>query len=514
MAGGRLGWFTGRVSELRPVPTDPAALQDWVASLSKDELSALTQQVTSGALTGHLGRLEELDHRNRQIDLPPPPGEPRLLTLTVVLRGSKPKIWRRLSLPGDLTLDVVHRLFQAAMGWSDSHLHRFQPDVGQGYNQPYFVTEFDEDEGDEGTREDGVRLDQVLREPGDRLTYLYDFGDGWEHVVALESLTHLTTGNHEPVCLGGANSCPPEDVGGIHSHQEVVAWLRAGAAVDAVPEPFEDADHAHGWLPIGYDPDAFDADEATTAMRTWVRGEHLPWHGLPEPLADLMKRLSHQGWLVANAWLESLGPRLAVDVDEEDVRRAARPWLAVLDGVGTGTRLTGAGYLPPVVVEQIARAAGVSDWWIGKANREDLTPPIAALRRNAQDLGLLRKSKGAVAPTARARAVADRPRELVAAVLQRLPLGKGFEADAGWFLLLGLAAGQSEQTLETGVAQLLTDLGWNTRTRSGLTAADARDGARPTLDVVKTMAGGHRTIDTMLVTRLARASLLGVTPTG
>jgi len=276
MACGRLGWFTGWVSELRPVPTDPAAIRDWVASLNKDELMALTQQVASGALTGHLGRLGELGQRNREIDLAPPPDEPSLLTLTIELRGSKPRIRRRLSLPGDLTLDVVHSLFQAAMGWSDSHLHRFQPGAGQGYNQPYFVTDFDEDEGDEGTREDCVRLDQVLRGPGDRLTYLYDFGDGWEHRVTLESLAPLTSGNRELVCLGGARGCPPEDVGGIHGHHAVAAWLRAGAPANNVPQPFEDADHAYGWLPVGYDPDAFDTAEATTAMRMWARGEHLP----------------------------------------------------------------------------------------------------------------------------------------------------------------------------------------------------------------------------------------------
>ena len=513
MAGGRLGWFTGWVSELRPVPTDPAALKDWVASLNKDELMALTQQVASGALTGHLGRLGELGQRNREIDLAPPPDEPSLLTLTIELRGSKPRIWRRLSLPGDLTLDVVHSLFQAAMGWSDSHLHRFQPGAGQGYNQPYFVTEFDEDEGDEGTREDCVRLDQVLRGPGDQLTYLYDFGDGWEHRVTLESLAPLTSGNRELVCLGGARGCPPEDVGGIHGHHAVAAWLRAGAPADNVPEPFEDVDHAYGWLPVGYDPDAFDTAEATTAMRMWARGEHLPWHGVPEPLADLVQGLRGEGWLVANAWLTALGPRLAVGLDEEGVRRAARPWLAVLDAVGAGTRLTAAGYLSPVVVEQIARGAGVTEWWIGKANREDLTWPVAALRQNAQEVGLLRKAKGALAPTARARAVADRPRELVASVLERLPLGKGFEAQAGWFLLLGLAAGESGQTLDTGVAQMLTDLGWNTHSSSGLSASDARRGARSTLDALESMAGGHRATDPALVTRLARATLLGVTNT-
>jgi hypothetical protein len=118
-----------------------------------------------------------------------------------------------------------------------------------------------------------------------------------------------------------------------------------------------------------------------------------------------------------------------------------------------------------------------------------------------------------LAPTARARAVADRPRELVASVLERLPLGKGFEAQAGWFLLLGLAAGESGQTLDTGVAQMLTDLGWSTHSSSGLSASDARRGARSTLDALESMTGGHRATDPALVTRLARTTLLGVTNT-
>lgn len=495
------------------MPTDPAALKAWVAGLSRDELMALTQQVSSGALTGGFGLLGEFGTRNREIDLAPPPDEPSLLTLTIELRGSRPKIWRRLSLPGDLTLDVVHRLFQAAMGWTDSHLHRFQPGTGQSYSQPYFVTEFDDEEGEEGTREDGVRLDQVLRTPGDRLIYLYDFGDGWEHRVTLESLAPLTTGNREPVCLGGARACPPEDVGGIGGHHEIAAWLRAGSPADDVPEPFEDAEHAHGWLPVGYDPDAFDAAEATAAMRVWARGEHLPWHGVPEALADLVQCLRGEGWVQANAWLAALGPRLAVGLDEEDVRRAARPWLAVLDAVGAGTKLTAAGYLPPVVVEQIAHAAGVTEWWIGKANREDLTWPVATLRGNAQEVGLLRKAKGTLVPTARARAVADHPRELVIRVVGRLPLGKGFEAEAGWFALLGVAAGASGAALDAGVAQMLTDRGWRTHGGSGVSASDAHRGARPTLDALESMAGGKRAVDPALVTRLARATLHGVTTT-
>ena len=397
------------------------------------------------------------------------------------------------------------------MGWTDSHLHRFQPGIEVGYDQPYFVTEFDEDEGDEGSREEGVRLDQVLCSPGDRLTYLYDFGDGWEHLVALESVAPLTPDDREPRCLGGARACPPEDVGGIGGHHEIAEWLRAGAPAGDVPEPFEDAEHAHGWLPDGYDPDAFDAAEATAAMRVWAAGEHLPWHGLPEPLADLIQALRGEGWVQADSWLTALGPRVAVGLDDDDVRRAARPWLAVLQAVGTGTKLTAAGYLPPVVVEQIAQTAGVSDWWIGKANREDLTPPVAALRYTAREVGLLRKAKGMLTPTARARAAAEDPRALIATVLGRLPRGTGFQAEAGWFALLGRAAGESGAGLDTGVAQILTDRGWRTDGSSPVTATQAHRGARATFEPLESMAGGFKDLDPELLTKLARAALFGLT---
>ena len=492
------------------MPSDPAALKAWVASLGRDDLMALAQQVSGGAIARGYGQLGDLGPRNREIELAPPPDEPSLLTLTIELRGVKPRIWRRLSLPGDLSLDVVHTLFQAAMGWTDSHLHRFQPGTEMGYDQPYFVTEFDEEEGEEGIREEGVRLDQVLRAPGDRLTYLYDFGDGWEHRVTLESVAPLTLDEREPRCLGGARACPPEDVGGIGGHHEIAVWLRAGAPADDVPEPFEDAEHAHGWLPDGYDPDAFDAAETTAAMRVWARGEHLPWHGLPEPLADLIGVLRGEGWVHADAWLTALGPRLAVELGEQDVRRAARPWLAVLDAIGPGTKLTSAGYLPPVLVEQIAQAAGVTQWWIGKANREDLTWPVATLRATAQDVGLLRKAKGTLTPTARARAVADHPRELVTTVLGRLPMGKGFQAEAGWFALLGSATGESGASLDAKVAQILNDRGWRTDRNSPVSATQAYRAARATLEPLKSMAGGFNELDPALLTRLTRATLFGV----
>ena len=290
----------------------------------------------------------------------------------------------------------------------------------------------------------------------------------------------------------------------------MAAWLRAGAPADSVPVPFENADHAHGWLPDGYDPDAFDVDEATEAMRVWAAGEHLPWHSLPDPLADLIKTQRGTSWNVVTDWLESLGPRTPLALTDAEVQQATRPWLAVLHAVGQGVKLTSAGYLPPATVEQIAQASGVTEWWIGKANREDLTPPVAELREGAQALGLLRKSKGVLMPTARAKAAVHEPRALVEVVLAKLPLGKTFEAEAGWFTALGLAAEESGRAVQAAVAQILNDRGWRIKGGGTITKQAADSWAQPTLSPLDAMAGGYRRLDDDLMRKLARAVLLGM----
>ena len=491
-------------------------MQAWVDNLSADQRQALTQQISRGALFGRAqAMLDDFDPSNRAIALPPPPEEPMTLTLTIELQGPKPRIWRRLVLPGDLTLDVVHTLFQAAMGWTDSHLHRFQPSTPRGKPQDYFITEFDEQEGDEGTPEKDVRLDQVLCERGDRLTYLYDFGDDWEHLVKLESIQKQASGDRvEPRCVAGARACPPEDVGGIWAFEELAAWIEAGAPPEAVPSPFEDADHAHGWLPNSYDPDAFDAAEATAAMRLWAAGEHLPWHGLPEPLVKLITAVRSPGWMQVSAWLEDLGSRSKVELDEQDVLAGARPWVVMLEAVSPETKLTAAGYLPPVMVQRIAEQLGLMRGMVGNATREEQVWPVADLREASQKVGLLRKAKGTLTPTVRARAVADNPRALVETVLARLPLGKGFPEEAGWFALLGLAAGVSGADLDEGIARILGDRGWRTRGSSGVGVRDARAGARATIEALDAMAGGFEALNLARRERLARAVLFGVADPG
>ena len=49
----------------------------------------------------------------------------RVYQFKMVLRGISPMIWRRLLLRSHQSIADLHYVIQIAMGWSDSHLHRF-----------------------------------------------------------------------------------------------------------------------------------------------------------------------------------------------------------------------------------------------------------------------------------------------------------------------------------------------------------------------------------------------------
>jgi hypothetical protein len=124
-----------------------------------------------------------------------------IYTLKVSLRGLRPAIWRRVQVPADLSLFDVHRTLQAAMGWTDSHLHQF---VHQGvyYGAP------DREFGMPVVSERRTRLGDLLQHPKDRLIYEYDFGDSWEHDVVLELIAEAEPGARYPRVVAGKRACP------------------------------------------------------------------------------------------------------------------------------------------------------------------------------------------------------------------------------------------------------------------------------------------------------------------
>jgi len=160
--------------------------------------------------------------------------------IKVTLLGTSPPVWRRILVHRDITLRNLHRTLQTVMGWTNSHLHQFVHPLKQNYSLRSRV-------GTKIADENRTRLGDLIRAPGARLWYEYDFGDGWQHELVLEEVL-LGDESFRQMCVAGQRHCPPEDCGGPHGfaellealtdagrpdHTEVCEWLG-----DFVPESF------------------------------------------------------------------------------------------------------------------------------------------------------------------------------------------------------------------------------------------------------------------------------------
>lgn len=68
--------------------------------------------------------------------------------------------------------------------------------------------------------------------------------------------------NSWPMCLAGANACPPEDVGGLGGYEEFL---------QAIGDPsHEQHDAMWRWCGGPFDPKSFDINSANRAIRDWL----------------------------------------------------------------------------------------------------------------------------------------------------------------------------------------------------------------------------------------------------
>ena len=147
----------------------PGDVESLAKQLIADSTPEETRALLDALLSGRVSSILEKLNTTAEPVLRPTPTKVSGFRVRIDLHGAKPPVWRRVELPGDLTLPRLHDAIQAAMGWTDSHLHRFR--TGRDHRSPYFVTNFDIDEGEDGVLEDDVRLDQLVAAEGDALWY-------------------------------------------------------------------------------------------------------------------------------------------------------------------------------------------------------------------------------------------------------------------------------------------------------------------------------------------------------
>ncbi len=174
----------------------------------------------------------------------------------ITLRDVAPAVWRRILVPKSYTFWDLHVAIQDSMGWLDCHLHAFR--FGGADGRRAIEIGIPEGESDPSVVPGWkVCIADYFSRPGVVALYEYDFGDGWEHDVALEDALPREPKQKYPRCVAGDRACPPEDCGGVPGYEHLVDVLRRPKH----PEYAQSVDwlkgHAKNYHP--FDPARFDA---------------------------------------------------------------------------------------------------------------------------------------------------------------------------------------------------------------------------------------------------------------
>jgi hypothetical protein len=171
------------------------------------------------------------------------------ITLT---RTDKP-IWRRILVPSNLNLERLHDAIQISMGWNFAHLFEFTVgDRRYGEPDPYAIA------GEQVFHAKNLKLSSIFDRGIQKFSYLYDFGDHWEHEILIEKQVESKDQRRYPVLVHGERRCPPEDVGGIDGFEEFLNAIQ--------DSNHEDHQHFLDWAGDDYDPNDIDLDRLNLGL--------------------------------------------------------------------------------------------------------------------------------------------------------------------------------------------------------------------------------------------------------
>lgn len=145
--------------------------------------------------------------------------------LKIQIKNSHPPIWRRLIVPAGLSFSQLAVILNEAMGWCGYHLFSFEF-YHLGIHVEDNVEEYDDFGWSDYEREeaDETLIDTYLDTEG-WFTYIYDFGDDWQHRVTVEKILEDYDKNYAQVLKYKGNT-PYEDCGGVDEYYRILEILR------------------------------------------------------------------------------------------------------------------------------------------------------------------------------------------------------------------------------------------------------------------------------------------------
>lgn len=173
--------------------------------------------------------------------------------LKITLEEIEPHIWRRIQIPESYSFWDLHVAIQDAMGWHHCHLFQFEM-IDPRSGEKVLIGSPDESGiGDSLDAGWDVAISEFFSHENPQASYLYDFGDSWEHHVGLEDILPRKPKTRYPCCLDGQRKCPPEDCGGVPGYEDLL-------------EAISNTDHSEHeemleWVGGEFDPDEFDLEK-------------------------------------------------------------------------------------------------------------------------------------------------------------------------------------------------------------------------------------------------------------
>lgn len=410
--------------------------------------------------------------------------------LRVTLLESEPEIWREFEVRGSIRLRMLHLALQTLMGWRESHLHAFTDTDPFAHGRPGRRWESPDAVDTDALSEEDFSVADALSSGGP-LWYEYDFGDGWTH--RLDVLDEQSDADHlaPVVIIDGARRGPFEDSGGPSGyaeklaiaadpqhpeHASITAWIRATAG-PWIPQTADAFDlvGVQSELNLMFNPEESGIEPYDMSGIVKIEAHRRPGDvSEASPIAVLASELPPPIRAELRQHLDRAGLLTPTELDPATATSLIRPYAWLMGAVGVdGIGLTSAGWMPPATVLDGMTELGWLDDWIGKGNREDLTPPIANLRESAQRIGLVRVVKGRLVLSVAAKKALDNP------LTQLRLIAKGLyrtlsdaETDAATLLLLAIADGTPKATRWQSVAFGLEMCGWRAASGRAFTARD------------------------------------------
>lgn len=154
---------------------------------------------------------------------PMPDADRKSLRLKIQMKDvTKPPMWREIIIPADFNFSQLHHAIQAVTNLDNEHLWQFQ---NRAYDMDLIIgVPMQNQMGfgiDDWTHDaDKTPVSAFLSEKGDKLEYVYDFGDDWIFTVSVQEV--MDRQGDVAVCTKWKCDFQPiEDIGGIWAYLDL-----------------------------------------------------------------------------------------------------------------------------------------------------------------------------------------------------------------------------------------------------------------------------------------------------